>query len=346
MLFDPRPKTKREDLFDREKEFEMLSKNIDLPMIVITGIRRIGKSSLLNIFLEEINIPSIILDLRSLPNNYSVKDIYYLLSKALSSKIDKFIDILKSISSIKILGNEIEIKWKGKDALTLSSLFDGLNKRRVIIAFDEAQRLRGPRSSDLLDAIAHSYDYNKNITFIFTGSEIGLLYDFLKVENPGSPLYGRYYFNLTIERFSREVSESFLERGFKEYNMEVRKDIIKSAIDLFDGIPGWLTFFGNEYVRSSGNFELIKEMAINIALKELRNLVKMRGSKRYATVLRAIAEGENSWNKVKRYVEEKEGTTISTSVLSNVINNLENLSIIKDYNFLDPIYRLAALRLK
>jgi hypothetical protein len=41
LYFDPRPKTRREEIFNREREFEELSRNIDLPLIVITGIRRI-----------------------------------------------------------------------------------------------------------------------------------------------------------------------------------------------------------------------------------------------------------------------------------------------------------------
>ncbi|MBC7092259.1 MAG: ATP-binding protein [Nitrososphaeria archaeon] len=95
------------------------------------------------------------------------------------------------MTAIRVAGNEIEIKWKGKGALSLTSLFDHLNRRRIIIAFDEAQKLRGPRSNEILNAIAHSYDYNKNVTFIFTGSEVGLLYDFLKISDASSPLYGR-----------------------------------------------------------------------------------------------------------------------------------------------------------
>jgi hypothetical protein len=41
---------KREDLFDREKELEDLHNNLDVPVVVITGVRRIGKSSILNVF--------------------------------------------------------------------------------------------------------------------------------------------------------------------------------------------------------------------------------------------------------------------------------------------------------
>ena len=63
--------------------------------------------------------------------------------------------------------------------------------------------------------------------------------------------------------------------------------------------------------------------------------------RRYGLVLRAIAEGRKTWSQVKEYLEEKEGTTISSSVLSNILRSLEDMSIIKNYEFLDPIYREA-----
>lgn len=336
---------KREDLFDREKELEDLHNNLDVPIMVITGVRRIGKSSILNVFLNEISYPSIVLDLRALKNNYGLKEFYEILSQGISSKLEKLIDIIKNITAIRIAGNEIEIKWRGKDALNLTSFFDHLNRKRIIIAFDEAQKLRGPRSNEILNAIAHSYDYNKNVSFIFTGSEVGLLYDFLKMNDASSPLYGRYYYNLTVERFPKDVSKGFLISGFKEYNMSVTEEDLEEAISFFDGIPGWLTFYGNEVVMGLKRFDVIKEMAVNLAKNELESLIKTRGSKRYATVLHGIALGENSWSRIKRYAEEREKTTISSSILSNILGTLEELSIIKNYEFIDPVYREAAKRL-
>jgi len=44
MLFDPRPKRRRDDLFNREKEIEKLHNFVNDPITILTGIRRIGKN--------------------------------------------------------------------------------------------------------------------------------------------------------------------------------------------------------------------------------------------------------------------------------------------------------------
>lgn len=44
-------------------------------------------------------------------------------------------------------------------------------------------------------------------------------------------------------------------------------------------------------------------------------------------------------------MEDSEGTTVSPTSLNNVIKTLERLSIIENYEFLDPMYREAAMRL-
>ena len=335
---------RREELFNRREELEALHANKDVPITIITGIRRIGKTSLLNVFLSELEVPGIVVDLRDLKSNYGIRDLYELLSRALSSRLDKLIYLLKSISSIKVVGTEVQIRWRGRGSLTLSTLFDHLNRRRIVIAFDEAQKLRGPRSREVLEAVAHAYDYDENVTFAFTGSEAGLLCGFLGIDDPSSPLYGRYCFRLTLERFGKDLSAEFLKQGFKEVGLDVDPAVIEEAVEAFDGIPGWLTIFGNEYARGVRDFETIKKMAIDMALRELKNIVKERG-KRLALALKGIAEGADTWGKLKRFIEEREGTTISSSVLFNVVKSLEDLSIIEGYKFLDPIYEEAAKKL-
>ncbi|BCU68146.1 hypothetical protein HS7_15830 [Sulfolobales archaeon HS-7] len=182
MLFDERPKERKEDLFDREKEVSALVRNIRRPLIVITGVRRIGKTSVLLVGLNEAKENFILIDFRKLKENYGRKDLYSLFSSALSSKLGYLQDVLKKVKGIGIMGNYVEIKWGGRNYLSLTDLFDKLNEKRLIIAMDEAQKLRGPISKEVKEAIAHAYDYDRNLTFILTGSEVGLLHELIDVE--------------------------------------------------------------------------------------------------------------------------------------------------------------------
>lgn len=343
MLFDLRIKTSKKELFNRDKELDKLYANIDKPIIIVTGIKRIGKTSLLNVFLNENTVPGIIIDLSELHINYGIIDLYKLFSKAFSQNLDKFIDIVKDISFIESSSYKIEFRPKD-NILSLNSIFDTLNKKKTIIVFDETHRLRGPRQYDVLSSMAHAYDYDKNITLVLISSEPGFLYELLALDDAKSPLYGRYCYKLDVSKFSIDIAIEFLKIGFREAGVYIDKNILEKAVDIFDGIPGWLTFFGHKYINGVRDINVIKEMAIDIALQELKSIVYER-SNRYGIVLKSIAEGMNSWSKLKRYIEEKEGISLSSSSLLNIIKNLENMGIIENYIFLDPVYREAALRL-
>ncbi|WP_243674863.1 ATP-binding protein [Vulcanisaeta distributa] len=175
---------------------------------------------------------------------------------------------------------------------------------------------------------------------ILSGSEVRLLSDFMGINNPESPLYGRYFVEVDVRRFSRDESLDFLRLGFKQEGIEPPVDVLEDAVEFFDGIPGWLVQFGRSYIDGIHDISAIKEQAISMALSEL-----MRLSQRERVVLRAIAEGAKTWGQVRRFVEERLGVSIPKSSLTRVINKLESLSIIRDYEFLDGIYREAAKRL-
>lgn len=351
MLFDERPKSTREDLFDREAEIESLKSNINRPLIVIKGIRRIGKTSILQVVLNELNVPNFVIDCRKLKENYSRANIYSLFSEGLSSILDKVMDVLGKVRGIGLAGNFVEIKWKGKDYVSLADLFDHLNEKRMIIAIDEAQRLRGPLSKEVKEAIAHAYDYDRNLTFILTGSEVGLLEEFIGINDENSALYGRYYYELEVERFAKQKSVNFMKEGFSQHSVKVEESEIDELVRFFDGIPGWLVFAGNQYLNKR-RIEEVKELAINVAMRELQNFIDGKGrtsqitGTRYKNALRCIAMGSDSWSKLLNCLQNEEGSTISSSVLDNIITNLEKYSLIKDYKFLDAIYEEASKRLR
>ena len=339
MLFDPRPKSSRRELFDREDELGVLDGVVGRgdPLVLVLGIRRIGKTSLLKSFLEEWT--GVYIDMRGVRREV---DLYERIGRGLEEGLGRLRRLIEGVRGISIVGVEVEVKWRGRDSISLLGLLEELDKRgeRVVVVFDEAQLIRPPLSAELKNTIAYVYDNLENITVILSGSEVGLLKDFVGADNPDSPLYGRYAYELVVERFPRDLSIEFLRQGFREARVSVDERVIEEAVNTFDGIVGWLVFYGKSYIDGIRSPQKIIEKAIGVALRELENLdwkAKM--------VLKAIAVGEKSWAAIRRYIEEKTGKTIPKSTLTRTIKKLEKLSIIKNYEFQDPIYREAAKKL-
>ncbi|MCS4540960.1 MAG: ATP-binding protein [Euryarchaeota archaeon] len=118
-----------------------------------------------------------------------------------------------------------------------------------MIAFDEAQEIRKVRGIALQPILAHAYDYLRNITMILTGSQVGLLYQFLQLDNPKAPLYGRPYLEIKLGHFSDEQAKEFLIKGFLQSKIKLSEEVLDYAIKKLNGVPGWLTYFGVEALR-------------------------------------------------------------------------------------------------
>ncbi|MGC9077003.1 MAG: AAA family ATPase [Conexivisphaera sp.] len=126
-------------------------------------------------------------------------------------------------------------------------IFEALNDiGRVIVVFDEAQYLRYS-TVGLRSVLAHVYDYMDGITLILTGSEVGLLHDFVGVDDPDPELYGRYHSGMELKPLDGEKSREFLRRGFEQLGIRVNEDVLERAVSELDGIIGWLVYFGKLY---------------------------------------------------------------------------------------------------
>jgi AAA+ ATPase superfamily predicted ATPase len=346
MLFDPRPKSQRSELFDREEEIKELKELVARsPLTLLLGIRRIGKTSVLKVALNELEVPYVYLDLKILEEEgYSKVALYRLLSEAFSntaSKWNRLIDHLKSIKGIKAYGFRIEFNWH-EESLTLTRILSKLNqfaeKGFVVIAFDEAQILRnlmgGKGKIDFLNILAYAYDNLPNLRFLLTGSEVGLLLDTLKLDDASSPLYGRYVKIIRLERFDEKRSIEFLRKGFEEFNMQFSEEVFHKIYEKVDGIVGWLTYFGYSIAESrSFNIEVLNEVtekALKLIHEELDKIFKR--SKYYMYVLKAISLGMNTWSGIKRAVEAWLGRPFQNAQISRLLKTLLELNIVEKKN--------------
>ena len=114
------------------------------------------------------------------------------------------------------------------------------NSTRFIIVLDEAQYMRF--SNIRYDGVlAWAYDNLGRVTFIVTGSEVGVLRDFLRVKDPEAPLFGKYIKEVYVDRFSRDASLNFLRRGFAELGVAVSEYDLVEVYEHLDEVVGWLT---------------------------------------------------------------------------------------------------------
>ncbi len=210
MYFDEAPKTIKKDLFNYSEEFQKLSGSLSdgRRMIRIKGRRRSGKTSLLLSCLNDLKYPYMVLDGRAFFSSSQVRreEFIRLFQGALNEFLvnntrirAKVVDALKRVQVLEVSAGAnpaISLRWgpKSQGAVNVSSILDALSdvalkqKTRFIIALDEAQEFRKLMRYDLTSALAHAFDYCRGLQFVVTGSEIGMLHKFLKVDDEKAPL--------------------------------------------------------------------------------------------------------------------------------------------------------------
>jgi AAA+ ATPase superfamily predicted ATPase len=340
MYFDPLPKRNRSDLFDREGELAQFSNALTYSsLIVILGLRRTGKTSFMNVALSESKHPHIILDMRGLSYNPSHAELVRRIESAFNRINRKWFSMIgsaiKRVKGVSILGNSISLDWS-KEGVDLAGLFDEVNSwaeannRKFLVAFDEIQLIRGEKSIPRL--FAHLFDYSQNVCLVVTGSEMGLLFDFLGFENPGSPLYGRHYTEIKMRNFENDESMEFLTKGFNQVGIALRRDVMEYAIENLDGVVGWLTLFGARCRDHNGmSKEVVDEVVVEggkLARAEALKMVQY--SARYAVVLNHLARTKRAkWSQVKSILEAHENRRLPNPTVSDTLNKLVKTGLVE-----------------
>lgn len=360
MYFQLGVKESKEDFFNFDRELEAFNRELrcrETRMIVIKGVRRTGKSSLLRVGLAEADVPSLLLDARAL-GAFSPDQIFDLVAGSLSKLLEKhgaFKKLLEKVRGIKITGLEVEFATGNRQ--TLLEIFERLSEwgesedRPVVLALDEAQEFRLVPKFDAL--LAHLYDYCRGIKLVLAGSEVGVLDRFLGRKRAGAPLFGRPYFEITMGRLPKEKAEEFLRIGFEQLGAKVKEEEISEAVEVFDGIIGWLTSYGY-FASKLGHKEALSrnlEEGIKLVKEELNTFLVQRqqARTRYLYILKLLSS-PMSWSELKRGLEVKLGRTISDKQLSHYLAELVDYSLVNraenKYVLADPMLARAVLEMR
>ncbi len=362
-LFDPQPKISRREFYDRERELEEFNNYVrKSPLTLVLGLRRYGKTSLILTGLNESNRKYIFLDCRLLPQGMlGIMDLIRLFEKAFNDFLKKhrglrykLLSVLKSIEGIRIHGISVVINPRKTSFDSIIDIFSAINElgEEIVLVVDEAQELRRTARYRMDYVLAYVYDHLRNVKMVLSGSQVGLLYRFLRINDPKAPLYGRAYMELKLGPLSREQSMDFLIRGFREQGLEIDDYLLNYIIDRVDGVIGWLTYIGYELSLTRDlSIRRVNEILGKASLlvrEELENFLnlRMQARTRYLAILEAVSVlGEASWKDIYVYLEAKTGRVPKT-VFNELLRNLVDAGFLLKkepgrYVVADPILKYA-----
>ena len=339
MYFEIEPKSKDKDFYGYSHEFSEVERALKRKerIIVLRGVRRVGKTSLMNIFFNKYNKNSLWIDGRMIKN--PIREIPFLLNERVKTK-QNIIGQIEGVG-VSAFGMGVNINVKKSDFYYIDNF--SKNKEHFYIFIDEAQR---SNSKELADFISYVYDKVKNISFILSGSEIGLLEEVVGTYDATHSLYGRQILYIDMNRLDRSGSEDFLKKGFEQLNMKIDSKELTSVVNELDGLIGWLTLYGYNRCIVNKKNPLIEtvNVAHRIAEVELQNFLNTRKNKKLYSYLLRYIDGK-SWTELDVILSSKIGK-VNPNSLSSALSVLEDYSFIykKDglYYISDPLYLKAS----
>jgi len=279
----------------REKELEELEslyKTNTYQMVIIYGRRRVGKSALINQFVQ------------------GKRSIFYTATETDSKRnLESF-----SRSIMKLRGVQGEAAFIGWE-----KAFDeiaALSDEPLILVIDEypylAQAERG--ISSILQLYCDTVFKNNPIMIILCGSSMSFMEN--QVLGYQSPIYGRRTAQMKIEPFNYRDSAAFVPK----YNI-TDKALVHG---ITGGIPKYLELI-DDTLSVKQNIVKLFLSAAGFLYEEPSNLLKqeLREPVKYNLIIEAVAKGSSRLNEIATK------TGLETSAVSNYITSLISLGIMR-----------------
>jgi len=313
--------------------------------------------SLLYTGLNESKQPCVLVDCREFEEHFvvSYRDFLEVLERSVNVLIKRYDGLrryLKGIKGVTVGGFGVQFSYEYEPRSSVIALLRQLDSwgadqgSRVVLAFDEAQELRRVRGLNVQSVLAHTYDRLKSIVTVLTGSQVGMLHRFLRIENPKTPLYGRSVAAIAVRRLSDAEALDFLVKGFAQSGVSAGRDVLDYCVQRLEGIPGWLTSFGARAVRERPKKEVVDSVlqtGSRLIADELKKFFLARGiaENRYRLILRRLAEEPASWTQLRMFLEAKESKRVSPSIFTQLVGNLVDAGFAERsdeaYRISDPI---------
>lgn len=353
-LFSLNPKESANELFGREEEIDEFVGLVKAGRwVALLGPRMVGKTSLVkvaNARLEKSGVRAVYVNLWGAKGTHGLLNA---LARGLNDEkgvLQKIKGATGRIEGVSFGPGGVSVSVSKKPMVTMWDLLATIGKQagQCVIELDEVQEL-SVISGHLLKLLANIFNTYRNVVFVFTGSMFGLMKTLLEPAS-NSPLYGRSPAKLYLKPFENEKSIEFLKKGFKQCGESIRDDLVGAAVERLDGIPGWLTLYGNNVtIRKLAHKKALEETVsegVKIIRDELEHFLEGRDRIAYLAALKATATSAR-WNEIKEAIKVRKDSTVNDGTVSNILEGLKAGMMIDEtdgsYRVIDPMLRTLLL---
>jgi uncharacterized protein len=342
-LFDLAPKESPGTLFGRDREVRELTRLVQARRwVVVLGPRMVGKTSLVKAVRTKLRRPGAYVNL------WGVRTVQGLVEGLISginesaSLRARLVRVARRIDGITAGPSGLALSAPRHPLKTAWELLDllGTERRDCLVVLDEVQELSS-NAGALLKLLGNVFNSRPNISFVFTGSLVGLSRTLLE-PTAASPLYGRAPVSMALTAFPRPTAEAFLQRGVNESKLKLSQKDLDAALDgPLDGTPGWLTLFGNHLAvqrlsPTRALSETIRE-GKKVAESEVGHFLTNREPDIYWPAFKAMATGA-SWSVIREYMGHASGTAVNDATVLRIIRSLQSSYLAHQ---VDGAYRLV-----
>lgn len=269
--------------YNREKEIAELRRIRGLAetdhsrMTVITGRRRIGKTSLIRKSLEDTDNPTLYLFVSKKAEAILVREFAEECQRQIGLYIPSEVSTMRSL---------------------FRSIFEGARDRRINIVLDEFQDFLtvSPSVFSDLQNLWDQYRLSTHINLMISGSVVSLMERIFR--DYKEPLFGRADNILTLKPFKTSVLKEILH----DYNPDYTNDDLLTMYSITGGVPKYIELFCDN--RCTDRDSMIRYFCSELSpfIDEGRNLLIGEIGKDYNiyfSILQAISQGMASQSEIE-----------------------------------------------
>ena len=345
-----------ENFCDREDELKLISGYLKgkIPVVII-GIRRLGKSGLIQHLFQKTRYKGVYVDLQK---TSSLEGLTNALADGIGeafpeAKYKQVWDVLKSFRpsiTFDPISGSPQFSFSVQKPEQIQQTLQGLlrivsaRKEKVVIAFDEFQEIKKYPEKNVEGILRAEMQKHSGLNYLFSGSQTNMLNAmFLEGEKPFFANTAKLY----LQKIDSGVYADFIKNQFKKHGKRIDIALISEILEWTDVHTFYTQFFCNQLFIysdkhvSEANMNWVKGYILQTAKNDYFQLNALL-SKGQKQVIIAVAKEEMFFNPSAN--SHKQTYNLGTS--RGIIKNLEVLVEKQLINLFhadngEPYYKLA-----